>query len=384
MSEALYQYFRGVYQRYGNNNLIVLTLAAATVSLFFACPSLYGYIGPEDSLISHVKEKLAHPFMDMSGFGDQTSNRTFRLFVPLLARSLHLGLLPILLLEWLVALGILLLAYRILYLLYKDKPIAILGLMLASTCYIFFSAFADGYVAYFDVYGYFFLFLAVTMRSPMLVGAALYIASFCDERALIAAPLCYLFHTLRTSEAEDLRSFLNVHLLVLFSVVSLHILTRFLLIHFQGYHWIRLGSDQGPQFLMTAVQLRNSCIALWTMLEGGWLLVVAAALFLAHKKHYLSLIVWMMCLLASAVVALMVADTTRSMGYGYVGLFSAFVVFRRFKVERKALIQLMLVAYLLSVFPFNFVVCMRPVPIIPAPMQLLIDIHRVYPFRGLW
>lgn len=167
----------------------------------------------------------------------------------------------------------------------------------------------------FDVLAYCLITAAMYWSNPILIYLATFLASFTDERALIASGLVFFFWVIRNADFRELSllKFLKPNqyaLAVLLSGIS-YLAARIVLARL-----FNLGTQvEGPGLRLAVKQINALPFGLWTGLEGFWLIVSVAALLLYNQRQYVALILGGLFIGAVCLGAMCVFDITRSMAY---------------------------------------------------------------------
>jgi hypothetical protein len=272
--------------------------------------------------------------------GTHEEKTALRLTVPLIARVLHLGPLGIHLLQVVLGMAMLFLVLGLAQRITGERVAALL--FTAGLVFTF-----AGSAAFFDTWGhrdpfaYFFLALALAGRHPMVVGGALLLAAFTDERGWTAGVAVVLFHALQAGQwqrtAVDARTVAAAVALLLVFPLRAFLDARF-----------GLGTplhDVGLDTLFS--QIDALPWGLWSGLEGAWLLPVAAGLALLSARQGVQFALLGVALLAVMLPAMGVRDVSRSMAYGYVLLFPALAILCS-RLGRRALLGLLVAALVVS------------------------------------
>ncbi len=299
------------------------TLVLVLLSFFLHYPSyqhLHQHLSGEliEENWSHVewqRDALLSPASEVES--DRLKKTTFRLTVPVIARTLHLGPLGIYLLQ--VLLGVLLI-HLTLTLAHRHTQDRVMALFFTTglVCtYAGSAAFFDTW-GHFDAFAYFLLVLALaSRRAPVIFGAVL-LAAFTDERALIASAFVLLYHGLerRDGATTGSRSTWPAVVAVCASW-STYFAVRYCLNVQHGF----ATDTSGIGMAVMWEQINPLAWGLWTGLEGAWLLVLAFFVMLGLARDGKRMGLYGGALLVLIVVTSMVTDLTRSMAYAFVMLF---------------------------------------------------------------
>jgi hypothetical protein len=248
--------------------------------------------------------KVHDPAADMARAFPPASHEaklTFRLTVPLLAHALHLGRNAML---SLFAVSGLLLLYLTLDLAYRvtQNRIVAMAVCAAVACVW------PGMLAFHQLLGGFYdavalcLILAAMWAPAPLAAAALFVAAWTDERALLTALLLLVYAAARREPTRAI---------AVAAAGLAYAGTRFA---FASAYGIPTSWD-GMGAAVFARQFNMAPLGIWTGLGGCWVLVAAAFWVLLARRRYLPALTFALALSAVMVAALVVEDVTRSMSY---------------------------------------------------------------------
>ena len=159
-------------------------------------------------------------------------------------------------------------------------------------------------------------------------------AAFTDERAIVASGLVFLWHWYNRSTDLTLKT-LTKQLAWYIGFLLLYTLAR-----------LAIGSATGLQTGHAAVgisnvwfNLPNLVLLIWSLFEGGWLIVFVAAFLLIDRKE--TALVWASTFFVGGlfVAGLLVGDSIRSQQYAFPALLTAFAVIGRHLVTVPQRIQ---------------------------------------------
>ncbi|WP_345030990.1 hypothetical protein [Ravibacter arvi] len=262
------------------------------------------------------------------------AKKTFRLTVPLIAKTLDLKRKGIYLLQvttFFVMLGMgISLARRIT----SESKVSSLFMASMIPLYTILSSYHEA-TGHLDAFAYSFLFGAMYFRHPLQVFFACFLASWCDERAFLATSFIFMWWFLQDENANRLRvpSFSaypdSRAVAVCLSGLS-YIALRFLLTFYTP-----LSLEMGRADLLL-VKEYTSFVPLLTYSTFGalWAVILTAGLLLIRQNRPLLLLFLIIPFLLQAIVACMVWDFTRSLSFAFPLLFlSLFIVKDYFNTE---------------------------------------------------
>lgn len=125
------------------------------------------------------------------GIVEHLRKRSYRITVPLISKLSGLGLRSMVALQQLASCLFLLFVFLLLHRLFRDRVSAFLGSL--ATAASFFGQWGFNDFVYFDGLAYFLMLLTLWAKRAIFIPFLLLGASFIDERAILAAPLIYLF-----------------------------------------------------------------------------------------------------------------------------------------------------------------------------------------------
>ena len=129
----------------------------------------------------------------------------FRLTIPLLSRALHLGFWGWIILPFVAGLIFYPLCCKVVFNLTGDRVFALLfawAFAVTEAGHLFFG---DFWLLYGDGVGLLLVLICMASRSPALIFTAAILASFCDERGLLALLPVYLFYSCKAGALREWR-----------------------------------------------------------------------------------------------------------------------------------------------------------------------------------
>lgn len=292
-----------------------IVLLAFLLSLTMAFPPVSALALQDGYYVHGWKVRLSkyeQPLLDMAKVFPPSSHHaklTFRLTMPVLGHFLGFrqwGSLAIQFLGGLVLLGAFgALAYR-----YTQDRVAAAYLMLAlAVCFPGSAAFTELYPR-FDAISFFLLVLAQALTRPWAVGSVVFLASWNDERGLIASSLVLLYHVFRQEGQNSwLRRFLSPVCLAIYAAWLLYFAIRLPLAARYGLHTAGVGAE----FLK--IDLDVLVLGVWSALKFGLLYVLLAWFVAGRQRQWFALACYVGACLIVTTVGILVYDITRSMAY---------------------------------------------------------------------
>ena len=252
--------------------------------------------------------------------GSHDAKMTFRIAVPAIARLLGLGKLGIFVFQSLCGVALLWAVGRVAHRVTGD-----LVASLFVTCGV--AATWAGTTSFIEMRGFFdgeallLLALAMLLEVPVLAAASVFLCAWTDERGLVASSLVYLYHVNRchVRGRGEIASWFGPLPMAVIVGWAAYLATRIAMIRAFG-----ITTDTGGVGLGLVVsQLSMFPMGAWTGLEGGWLLVLAAAVVLVRRRRFLFLAMYLGAIAILLIVSMCVLDITRSMAYLLPALFVA-------------------------------------------------------------
>ncbi|MGA0560448.1 hypothetical protein ACO2Q8_27535 [Larkinella sp. VNQ87] len=263
--------------------------------------------------------------------GTHEANQTFRLTVPLLVRFFHLGVAKLYLLQLVLGIVFLWAVTGIVQKILQDKVLTFYFLTGFTAIYAG-AAFVINYFGHCDAYVYCFMALALYFRNPLLVIGFTQLAFWCDERALINSSylgLWYLLPVIKTvveTRKVELRQ-IPASLVALVVSVALYAGIRKWL---ELTYGMKIGHDASWSARTLAWSMSYVGDKMARGLEGMWLILLAAFWALAVRRQWIELVLLGGAWALTMVVAVLVADGTRSLSFGFMAFFFALGILNRY------------------------------------------------------
>lgn len=281
-----------------------------------------------------------------------SNNRVFRLTLPVLVRVLHIHHVSIFVygLQLLLGLLLYLLLTRFLFQILQDKLATMLS-VIALACIYFGSSFFVEYGGYGDFYTFFFLFLSIYFRNPVLVFIAMFTATWCDERAVVAGSLVFAYWWLAEKIKEDKPiSFVpNTQMLAIIAAEIGYISIRFLyLMSIKGMKSTYKAGEFEEQLFgsLTSFGFKMAWI-----LEGFWLVMLLAFVILLLKKEYFKFLIFFGGTMAMIISGFTTYDSTRSGTFVFPMIFLGIIAVKSKLTEKEMRVLLFVVALLCFLHP---------------------------------
>lgn len=342
---------------------IKLVLLLVFMSLLFATPAYHYFKSISDwetdvlGNWSAVMKKAHNPLDELKEFAPEShaAKKVFRLTVPVIIKLTFSNPLRILIIQFLLGIFTLLLLYNFLLKTFENDAVAA-TLMLSGITFVYFgrSFYVDVY-SWFDGWAYFFLVLTIVLKRWYFIFIAAIMASFTDERALIALSIALVAHQtlLNQKEGYSLKSMLSLNknsLAILASILSYFLIRKYL----ESNYMQTPASNVSVDTLIAQIGFFG--LGLWSFFEGYWLVILLFFAIAIYKKHYLLSMAYLAPIALMSVVSFMVYDITRSGAYMFFILFPMLIyIFRQ--VERSNLRAVLLFSSLISfIFPAYYII----------------------------
>ena len=262
------------------------------------------------------------------GIVNQLRKRSYRIAVPLVANVLGLSIQDVAVLQQVGALLFLTITLLLLRRITQDELVAFVAAIYMATTYPGQWGFNDDR---FDGIAYLAMLISVWSRSFIIVLVAVVFGGLTDERAIIAAPLVYLCHSIipagdKPSEKGWLRPFLpgRLHWAVICGVLVFGIIRIYL-----GIRWGALVDTDGLS--LAGLNVRASLFPLMALnlVKGGIFILAAGFLVAIAKREFATVVFTSLALIPALGVVAFAWDFTRSLAYGFLTFFIAMAVIVR-------------------------------------------------------
>lgn len=302
---------------------LIIAVLSLLVSLFFQFPNLtflkQQYTGEAEYMWYVVEQLAEEPFLKRDfPDGSHEEKKVFRLTLPVIGYIFGIKTLGFYLLQ--AFFGFLTFWFSAILIKRITGDIAIAAAFTLGLSCIYFgcSAFIDVF-GFTDSTAYFFLMLALISRNPLLILSSVFLASWSDERGLIASAFVFLWFSL-----ADQVTYKKISNVIRFNTPTLAVVAAWVLYFITRFAYSSLldletktgGIDEAFVGSIAKIQL-----SLWSGYEAFWLLLFFFAIVAISKKDYWLLAAMVGGYLVITTVALNVFDTTKSMAYGTIGFF---------------------------------------------------------------
>jgi len=255
-----------------------------------------------------------------------SAKQQFRLVMPVITAAFGLSQHGMYLVQLLFGVGLIYVVIQLGTQITNDRVIAFLIAVAVACMWSGSSGFVE-LRGTFDVIPYFFLLLAMWIKSPPIIFVAIFCAGWGDERGLIASSLVFVYYWVSQSPPGE--RFRPAHLLKpqLIAIVLAwvaYFVTR--QIYMTTYDLRTVGESTG--FERLRLNLNILPFGMWTALEGTWIPVVLAFGMLIRQRRFLLFAAFIVALMAVLIVAHMVVDVTRSAAYALPAVFVALALLK--------------------------------------------------------
>jgi len=368
MFEVIYNFLTRKIDLFLQKNwLLKTTLCSLVCSVLFSSPSFSKLQSLERSVITKlVENQIDHPFVQQNHNAESHySKRAFRLFMPIVAKTLHLSVSGLLILQAIFGVLFFYFSAKLLYRYSNEKIGTFLFVVGLSGIYLGKSFFLD-YWLFFDGVAFFFILLSMYFRNPILIFLSISCAFWTDERSLGAAFAIMVFHLFVSNKKNGSFDWALKQLIPLFVALCVYVFMRIFLS-------TRFGLTIAYEGIGPIWSIQNFVkympLAIFMFFESYWLLILSGFLYLIYKADdsmKIMIILFVLILLGQMIVALSVGDMVRSGTYAFVFCYISYFIIQSFESNKKVVNSIMLLvaslAYLVpsySVFG-NKTIWMRP------------------------
>ncbi|MBB5286752.1 hypothetical protein HNQ92_004913 [Rhabdobacter roseus] len=254
--------------------------------------------------------------------GTHEANQTFRITIPLIARFLHLNVATLYLLHLVLGIPFLLVLTGIVEKILRNK-IHTFYFLTGFTAIYAGSCFYINYLGHADIFPFLFMLLMLRFRHPAAILLFSQLAFWCDERALINSSfigLWYLWPVLTDWEAHRklvLRRSVVLPVAALVASGVLYLLIRTWMEHSLGL-FIGHDSELSKKTFFWSLSIFGDKIT--RGYEGMWLIILGAFVLLILVRRWWTFVLLAGAWLLNLIVAILVADGTRALSFGFIGL----------------------------------------------------------------
>jgi hypothetical protein len=264
----------------------------------------------------------------------------FRLLIPLVVHVFHLKIPGVLILQFIAGFLSWMVFARVAEKMTGDRITAAI-LTLAIACIGFSKATFDIRGVFFDNIAFFFLLLPFLYTRSLFIFCCITLAAWIDERALISSSFIFLFLLFNREQKNGFFRILAVLL-----AWSGYFGLRYYLAN--TYHLNTPAAGTGVSVLLG--QINNWLLGIITGLEGFWLLPLLFIYYKSKESNWAHAILFSGNILLVILVALSVADISRSMNY----LFLAVPLMLHYITQKMPATELRKIATLILLLSFLF------------------------------
>jgi hypothetical protein len=280
-----------------------------------------------------------------------SNNRVFRLTLPVIVKVLRIRHVSVFIYGLQLLLGVLLyfLLTKFLFQILNDKVATLLA-MIALACIYFGSSFFIENCGYGDFYTFFFLFLGMYFRNPLIIFASIFAATWCDERAGVASGLVFLWWWISPTIKDGKKlSFIPSSQMI--AIVLGVIAYGGMRLYLMKYVGMSATYKEGEFTQMIHDSWRSFGFKFTWVLEGFWLIMLLSFSILYSNKDYLKLTAIAGGTLAMVFLGMTTFDSTRSGSYVFPMIFLGIMIVQTKLTGRQLRILLALVALLCFLHP---------------------------------
>jgi len=245
----------------------------------------------------------------------QGRSRQFRLTLPVLGHYLHLNVNGLILLQALCGIFIFVLVILLVTRITDDRVLGLLFALGLGFTYLGKASFID-IRPWFIGMAYFFLLVSMFSKKPVIIGLGILLASFTDERALIASGLIFIWWKLQLSGGEriGLKDIFKPDRFAI-SVISawaVYFVTRNILAHQYG-----LTGFNGKSDMLTDIKVNYRYFMLDMLTGIKWfeIFIGLGLILLLRLKYYFITCLLLLNLGILAFAALADTDITKSITF---------------------------------------------------------------------
>ena len=362
-------YNKIVANRYYTSLFVILVIH------IFSSPTYYAI--SEDfktcSTCCNMQEKINrknHLFESVSTKYDASTHMAkteFRLTVPLLAKIFHINTKSeIYILQVLLGFLFFVLLYTVSYQIIPNKNIVFLFLMSFGFIYPGYSFVAE-MEGFFDSFAFLFLLVAMLDINLIIIGIALLLAYFTDERSIFSSFLI-IFYWQHKKYSTQQKSFYLPTKQTYAIVISIafYIAARCALVNYFGF--VNQFKGVGSSLLYT---INYMGIAFWQAFEGFWLLIIIAVYLLFKQRKYAIAGIFITLNATIFFIGMNVMDITRSIAYIFPSIIIALYIISTQLDVSKIKRYLMICLLFSFMYPsYNFIVGKPPHSYNPIYMRV--------------
>ncbi|MCU0436779.1 MAG: hypothetical protein MUC49_02630 [Raineya sp.] len=357
-TESLYTFFLQKIEAFTNSKYWILksTILFFSICIITSFPDYHWYKENKNSLIFEALDwQIQHPFEklpskyttfskgEMTGTASHLDKRWSRVTIPLIAYSLGFGTFGGIVLQHITGVLFFSVLLSLIYRLTKDKQISFLfGAIFA---FIFIGKWSFYDFVYYDGIAYILMLLAMWRKNFIIVFFSVLLASFVDERALVASSMIFVWWYLQNNSIHDfsIRSIFKLNSSAIAVVLAwfAHLVIRYFVL--MKYFHLSPGTS-GIGLEVVRYNFKYIPMGLFTYLEFAWILIVLMFLHLYHQKRFFLVLLLLASLGLSQIISFLVYDVTRSIAYSFPILFIALYILHHYLEGQKLKKYLLIIA----------------------------------------
>ncbi|MAV58478.1 MAG: hypothetical protein CMG07_00815 [Candidatus Marinimicrobia bacterium] len=300
------------------NWLLYTMFYCSLISLFFAFPSFEKWDVSSGRLSSFLLQCEG-----ITEFWNENkiSNINYRLTVPIFVGLMGGGHITSIIIRYTIGILLFGLCGKIIYNYTKDRTSAFLFSMTLALTNPGVTSFCE-YRGIFDGIALFLIIIPFYIKNNYIITLTTLLAFFTDERTLICAGFLFTYGIFNARKEFDLRYkiFNNLNIPII-SAIILYMFIRYQINVTYGLELAEYSQydERGWKLLN---QINNVPAAIWTGLEGFWIIVALNLILLFKHKNFLPGLAFLITIISLIVLGNSVIDTSRSMLY----LFPAVII----------------------------------------------------------
>lgn len=289
----------------------LLIIGAVFLNIFFYLPcfACFHYDSPAWQTVLLKSEDLTNNLNHIGG-NSWLAKKVFRLTVPTIIKVFQLNPLTTTILQYLINALLLYFLYKLSLKILKDRVAATFLLLSINFLYFGYAGFYDLTYTWFDIFGYFFLIVAIYSNSPWIIFITSFMAAWNDERAFVALSIVFVYHYFTSVKNNKLLFVNKKYISVVIAGLSYVVLRLYL-----TYAYNMKTPTADANFSVIAKTIHLFQIGLWSYFEGLWIVCGLFFLCACANKDYFILLTNLLITLVFIIVSFCVLDITRSGSY---------------------------------------------------------------------
>lgn len=298
-----------------------------------------GSVSEIQQIIILQKKSIDLPFQNAEfSYENHRFKMMFRLFLPILLRVLgietYAGLFIFITQLILAPIFIYLLLTFFSEQLKSRKNAFYLTLLLGSLYYV--SSFWMDTSGYGDAFAYFFLFIAIYTRKPLLIFIVTQLAAWTDERAVICLAGVFLWWAYFSSYSfkSKIRFINKQNIAVLLSLI-IYAVIRIILSKFIFSLYLTNTSFVQEYLSVLYENMKNGGFSIWRAYKSLFGFVILLSLFLIKNKKYLLFLIYSISFGGSLLIGLGAYDLSRSLSFFFPYIFFSIIKVSKYISEKE-------------------------------------------------